>query len=191
MGDAMNTSIVAGSVADIAKKTNTSIAESFLNCDVMVIVDVSGSMNMPDSRRGQSRYEIALEELAQLQASMPGKIAVVGFSDTAELAPSGKPRMMGSGTDLAGALRFARMADGHDMRFVVVSDGIADEPEAAISVARGFEARIDTIFVGPESDREGGRLFLQHLAAASGGQSVTADCAQDLAEKVTMLLLHA
>lgn len=186
----MNTSIVVGSIADIADKTGTSIAESFLNCDALVIMDVSGSMAMTDSRGGRSRYEVALEELAALQASMPGKVAVIAFSDAAEFVPGGVPMLMGGGTNLAGALRFARMADGADMRFIAVSDGECDDEAAALSEAAMFEAHIDTVFVGPERYPIG-RAFLQRLAAASGGRSVTADRAQELATKIETLLLHA
>ena len=186
----MSNSIVVGSIADIAEKTGTSIAESFLSCDALVIVDVSGSMAANDSRGKRSRYEVALEELAKLQASMPGKVAVVAFSDGAEFVPGGVPMLMGGGTDLAAALRFARMADGADMRFIVVSDGEPDDETAALYEAQLYEAHIDTVFVGPERYPVG-RSFLQRLAAASGGRSVTADRAQELAVTLETLLLHA
>ncbi|NLX36052.1 MAG: VWA domain-containing protein [Chloroflexi bacterium] len=186
----MTCDIVVGSIADVAEKKGASIAESFMNCDAMVIIDVSGSMGMTDSRGGLSRYEVALEELAKLQASMPGKVAVVAFSDGAQFVPGGVPMMLGGGTDLAGALRFARIVDGTGMRFVVVSDGEPDDESAAMTEAQMFEARIDTVYVGPER-YPAGRSFLQRLAAASGGQSVTADRAQELAAQVETLLLHA
>ena len=186
----MNTSIVVGSIADIAEKTGTSIAESFLNCDALVIMDVSGSMAMTDSRGGRSRYEVALEELAALQATMPGKVAVIAFSSNVQFVPGGVPPLIGESTDLAAALRFARMADGVDMRFIVVSDGEPDEADAALREAAMYEAKIDTVFVGPERYPVG-RAFLQRLAAASGGRSVTADRAQELAVKLETLLLRA
>ena len=184
----MNSAIVVGSIADIAEKTGTSIAESFLSCDALVIVDTSGSMAANDSRGRKSRYEVALEELAKLQASMPGKVAVVAFSDSVEFVPGGVPMLMGGGTDLAGALRFARLADGAGMRFVVVSDGIADDPDAAIYETGLFEAPISSVYVGPENDRDGGRAFLQRLARESGGSSATALLTVGLAE-VTLKLL--
>ena len=186
----MTRDIVVGSIADIANKTGASIAESFMSCDAMVIIDVSGSMEMPDSRGGMSRYEVALEELAKLQAAMPGKVAVVAFSDGAQFVPGGVPMMLGGGTDLAGALRFAHVVDGTGMRFVVVSDGEPDDEADAQAVAATFTARIDTVYVGPERHPTG-RRFLERLAAASGGKAVTADRAQELAAQVTTLLLHA
>lgn len=183
-------SVVAGSLADIAARSNTSIAESFLSCEIVTIVDVSGSMEMRDSRGGQSRYRVALEELAKLQQSRPGKVAVIAFSDSVEFVPGGVPPMLGGGTDLAAALRFAHMADSAGMRFVVISDGYPDDDEAALREAAGYRGRIDTVYVGPESDRVG-REFLQKLATANGGQAVTADCAKELAAKIETLLLHA
>jgi hypothetical protein len=46
------------------------------------------------------------------------------------------------------------------------------------------------VYVGPEDEREG-REFLARLAAANGGQAVTADRAQQLAAKIETLLLEA
>ena len=39
---------------------------------------------------------------------MPGKLAVIAFSDSTVFAPGGQPPLLGSGTNLAGALRFAK-----------------------------------------------------------------------------------
>lgn len=186
----MNTSIVVGSLADIAAKGNVSLAESFLNCEVTTIVDVSGSMDAHDSRGGQSRYTIALEELAKLQKARPGKVAVIAFSQSVEFVPGGVPPMLGGGTDLAAALRFARMADSASMRFVVISDGYPDDDKAALAEAASYQGRIDTVYVGPESDRYG-RDFLARLAAANRGRAVTANRALELAATIETLLLHA
>ena len=186
----MTRQIVVGSIADVAKRSGTSIAESFMACDAMVIVDVSGSMAATDSRGGKSRYEVAIEELAALQASMPGKVAVVEFSDSPQFVPGGVPIHLGGSTDLAAALRFAHMIDGTGIRFIVVSDGEPDDAADALGVAATFEGQIDTVYVGPERNPIG-RDFLLRLAAASGGQSVTADRAQELAAKIETLLLHA
>lgn len=87
----MNTAIVAGSISAIAQQKNKSIAESFLQAEIVVIVDTSGSMENPDSRGGRSRYETACEELAALQGSLPGKVAVMSFSDRVQFCPAGIP----------------------------------------------------------------------------------------------------
>lgn len=182
--------VVKGSLADQARANNTSIAESFLNAALIVIVDASGSMAATDSRGGQSRHNVACAELADLQRSMPGKVAVIAFSTETVFVPGGAPPFLGGGTDLAGALQFAHVADTPGMRFVVISDGQPDDSSAALAEARKYTNRLDTIYVGPETDRLS-RKFLEQLAKASGGQSVSADRAQELAASIQSLLLSA
>lgn len=183
----MNTAIVAGSLQAIAQRDGMSLAESFVSADAVIIVDVSGSMAATDSRGGKSRYTVALEELARLQRDMPGRLAIIAFSDGTEFVPGGAPRMIGGGTDLAGALRFAKVADVTGMRFVLISDGFPDDEREALQVAKMYRAKVDTIFAGPIEDEEGKR-FLQRLAQVSGGQAVTADRVKDLARQTELLL---
>ena len=184
----MNNALVVGSLAQIAQAQNVSIAESFLNVDALILVDVSGSMDTTDSRGGQSRYDVALQELARLQGDLPGKLAVIGFSSTSQFVPNGRPAMIGSGTNLAGALEFVHVADDGDMRFIVISDGQPDEEEKALAVAAKFQGRIDGVYVGPEDDNRG-RLFLERLSKAHGGRAVVAAQACELASKTERLLL--
>jgi len=179
--------IVVGSLSDVAQKSDRGVAETFIDADVVIVVDTSGSMCATDSRGGKSRYDIALEELAKLQRSMPGKIAVIAFSDIAIFVPGGQPPFLSGGTNLAGALRFAKVADVSGIRFVVISDGEPDSRDDALAVARTYRNRIDVIYVGPEEQPEG-RAFLAQLARTSGGQAVTADRMNELAEAVTLLL---
>lgn len=190
----MNTSglstIVNGSLADQARHNNTSLAESFLSATLIVVIDVSGSMGATDSRGGRSRYDVACAELADLQQSMPGKVAVIAFSSDTVFVPGGVPPFLGGGTDLAGALQFAHVADTPGMRFVVISDGEPDDSAAALTVASTYAARIDCVYVGPEASPHG-RKFLQQLAKRSGGQSVTANRAQELRANIEALLLSA
>lgn len=186
----MNTAIVPGSLSAMAKNNNKSIAETFISCDVIIIVDTSGSMASKDSRGNRSRYDVACEELAKLQGSMPGKIGVLSFADSTMFCPGGQPYNMGGQTDLAGALQFAKVADVPGMRFVVISDGYPDSVDEALSVARGYKNQIDTIYVGPESDNSG-RDFLAQLAQAHRGQAVIASRANELAAVTQKLLLGA
>jgi hypothetical protein len=187
-GKTMNKNqIVSGSIGAIAQQSGKSIAESFISADIIVIVDTSGSMNARDSRGDKSRYDVACEELAGLQNSLPGKIAVISFSDDAVFCPSGVPLMLGAMTDLVKALQFAKVADIPDMRFILISDGEPNDPNAALAVAKTYKNKIDVIYVGPESYPIG-REFLQKLAAATGGLSVTADRAAELQAGVMQLL---
>jgi Mg-chelatase subunit ChlD len=179
--------IVKGSIADIARKTGVSIAETFLSCDVVCIVDTSASMGAKDSTGGKSRYDQACWELATLQGDLPGKIGVISFADSAAFCPNGTPTNLGGSTDLAGALKFAKIADQPGaMRFIVISDGEPNDSQGALKVAKTYHNKIDTIFIGPEGG--GGREFLKRLAAASGGQHVTAQQAKELASSVQKLL---
>jgi Mg-chelatase subunit ChlD len=183
----MTTAIVEGSVQAVAQASGQSIAESFVMCDVIVIVDTSGSMAQRDSRGEKSRYEVACEDLEAIQKSMPGRVAVISFSDEVEFCPGGIPVYKGGSTDLAKALRFAKMADVAGCRFILISDGEPDKPEEAMSVAKTYTARIDVVYVGPEANPIG-RFYLEKLAKASSGTTVTSDRASDLLSTVTKLL---
>lgn len=194
----MSTAIVPGSLAAIATQSNKSLAESFLSADVVVLIDVSGSMEAIDGKPWRSfetekntptrtRYDIACAELAKLQASLPGKIAIVAFSDLPEFTPGGTPRLIGNGTMLSMALQFVQPADG-TVRFIVISDGLPNDPGEALKVAATFTSRIDTIYIGPDDDYGGGKTFLQRLATAHQGQYVTVG-ADLLSSQVKTLLL--
>jgi Mg-chelatase subunit ChlD len=186
-----NRSIVTGSIQDIAVSTGKSIAQLFANAEIITIVDVSGSMSERDSRGGKTRYEVACEELAQIQRNRPGKVAVIAFSSTAIFCPGGIPVFECGGTNLSGALSYAKIADIPGMNIIVISDGEPQDPEKALTIAKTYKNKISTIFVGPE-DRPYGRDFLSKLAIATGGSTVTADRAKDLAENIeTLLLLKA
>lgn len=182
-----NNAIIPGSLGAISQQNGTSIAESFVNADVIIIVDTSGSMDQHDSRGGRTRYEVACEELKQLQASLPGKLALLSFSSDVMFCPNGIPFQFGGMTDLAKALKFAKVADVTGIRFIVISDGEPDSEEAALAVAKTFKNKIDTIFVGPENGE--GREFLNKLAKASGGTGVTTAQAKELSSNVQRLLL--
>ncbi len=182
-----NTAIVQGSLSAIAQQDGKSLAETFMNADVIIIVDTSGSMGSRDSRGGKSRYEVACEELASLQRTMPGKIAMINFSSEVRFEPGGFPFSMGGGTNLAKALRFVKVADLPDMRFILISDGQPDDENECMRVAITFKNHIDVIFVGDEKYPTG-RDFLERLAAATGGQAVTADKAKELQANIVMLL---
>ena len=178
--------IVPGSVSAIAKQSGKSIAETFLSVEMVILIDVSGSMACHDSRGGKSSYEVALEELAKLQANNPGKLGIIAFSSNPVFCPGGQPDLMGGGTNLTGALDFAKVADTGDMRFVVISDGEPDDDTTALTRAQSYKGRIDTVYVGPEGGS--GSEFMQLLAKRKGGMSLTAAKAQELAAATTLLL---
>lgn len=180
--------IIAGSLSALAKQENKSIAETFVSADCVVIVDTSGSMASHDSRGGKTRYEVACEELKQLQATHPGKIAVLAFSDQVEFCPFGIPTYFGGGTDMAKALQFAKIADVPGMQFILISDGEPNDPPKTLSIAKTYRNKISTIYVGPE-DQPAGREFLRKLAEATGGQAIISDRAKELKASIEKLYL--
>lgn len=185
----MKYEITKGSVADITKNENMSLAESFMTCDCVVLFDVSGSMCCHDGK-AEDRFTRGVNELKAIQGDYPGKYAIIQFADTVQFMPGGVPVMgaSGCGTDLTAALKFAKVADAiPDMRFVIISDGEPDNSLTAKRAAAQYNNRIDTIFIGDESDRMSGRVFLEELAAASGGKAVTT-AAENIAREVTLLL---
>ncbi len=186
----MDKSIVAvGSIADVMGRDNVSLAESFMHCDVLLLVDTSGSMMMKDAPGGVSRHEAARGELERLQRDQPGKIAIVSFSHQAQFCPSGIPHRFDMGTNMAGALEFVKPADDCGIRFFLITDGEPDNADETLKAARAFKSRIDCVYIGPETGR--GRAFLQQLADVTGGQAVQSEQVGMLAESVERLLLAA
>lgn len=183
------TKTVPGSLRAQAQAAGTSLAETFLSCDLIILVDVSGSMDAPDAPGGRVRYDAACDELAKLQASHPGKVGVIAFSTTPQFCPGGTPPFLAGGTNLAEALDYAHLVDGL-CELVVISDGEPNsEHQALQAAARYRESTISCVYVGPEGGA--GQAFLRRLAQASGGQAVTAAKTAQLAAQVERLLLAA
>lgn len=182
----INSEIVIGSITDMAQRKNQSIAESFMSCDCIILIDVSGSMTAEDGK-GKSRYDRACDALRNLQGSMQGKIAVVAFSSDVKFEPAGIPQFQFGSTDLVKGLQFIKSADMiPDMRFILISDGCPDDPIRSLTLAKTFKNRIDVIFVGDESNTNAIN-FMSQLAQMSGGKQVTADSAR-ISETATLLL---
>lgn len=187
----MTTAIVKGSLSSVARQNNQSIAQTFLACETLVLMDVSSSMCTTDATGGKSRYAAGCNELARLQATNPGRVGIIAWSSEVRFCPSGVPDDLGGTTDLANALQFVRPADGLGIQIVIISDGEPDDEARAISVARQFTSRIHTVFVGPEGSP--GADFLRRLADASGGQFArqSTDTLDQLGESIKRLLLAA
>lgn len=183
----MNNAIIPGSISSIAQQTGKSIAETFMRASCIVLMDVSGSMSGQDSRGGKSRFDAASEDLKGLQASMPGKLAVIVFADDVLFCPGGTPINLSGTTDLAKALRFTKVADIPGMKFILVSDGEPNDEGEALKVAKSYTNKIDVIYVGPET-RPDGRKFLESLAKSTGGQSTTCDRAMELGTGILSML---
>jgi len=178
--------IVQGSLSALSHRDNMTLAESFLNVDAILLVDMSGSMAAEDAPGGLARWDAAEQELRRLQESMPGKLAVIAFSSDVQFCPNGVPIRFGEGTDMAKALRFIKAADGLGIRIILISDGRPNDEEETLRVAASFESHIDTVYIGPDGGH--GRRFLLHLASESGGVFSKSTAPGLLAENVTLLL---
>lgn len=180
--------IVEGSLSAVAKKSNHSLAVGFMDVKAFVMVDVSASMGATDAGGGKSRYDAACEQLERLQGENPGEIAVACFSSESQFCPAGVPVFMNGSTDMVRALNTLKMADGTDIRLILISDGEPDNPQNTLDIAAMFKSKIDTIFVGNETGP--GREFLRDLSARTGGVSITNQTEQlgKLSENITRLI---
>ena len=187
--------IAEGSLSAIAKRENISLAESFADAKLVIMLDVSGSMEQCDAPIGGdfiSRHDAAEEQVRKLQKKYEGKVALFCFSGHVLFVPDGIPVRLNGGTAMNGALRFLKRADGIGLDIVLVSDGSpTDSEEAVLKTASTFSQKIDCIFIGPESDYSGGREFLQRLAQISGGRFVATEEVAIFLEDVEQLMLTA
>lgn len=180
--------IVKGSLSDVTQRDNLTLAESFLHCDAMLIIDTSGSMSTMDAPGGISRHQAAQEQLSALQQQLPGKIAVVSFSDGVQFCPSGIPHRFNGNTDMVKALQFVKPADNTGIKFILISDGYPDNPRQTLTAAGTFKSKVDTVFIGPEHDAKG-RRFLEKLANSTGGTFAQSAAPAMLHDPVERLLL--
>lgn len=178
--------VVTGSLQQVSQQKGITLAESFLDVDVLLIVDMSGSMSSNDAPGGISRYEAAEKELARLQNELPGKIGVIAFSSYPVFVPNGKPPRLDGSTDMAGALQFVKVADDTGIKFILISDGEPNDERKTLEVAKTFKTKIDTIFIGPEISK--GKEFLKRLASLTGGKQVNSKQVGMLAQPVKYLL---
>ena len=177
--------LIKGSLSDIAKRNNTSLAESFLSCDYLILVDTSGSMMSCDYAE-QTRYDRACSELATLQGNLQGKIAVFSFSYKCDFCPNGRPTFPDGSTALHRALAEVYMVDGLIEKLFIISDGEPDDANAALAQAAKFTTPIVTIFIGQSGSA--GEAFLKRLATAG---NTTLAGARELAATMQVLMLGA
>lgn len=178
--------LVKGSLQEISTQLNMGLAETFLNVEAIVLVDMSGSMSANDAPGYSSRYDAAEQELSKLQKEYPGKIAVISFSDFPVFSPNGIPQRFGGSTNMSAALEFVKMADDTEIQFILVSDGQPNSPEDTLRVARSFKSKINTIYIGPEGGS--GKYFLEKLASLTGGTFFKSKQVGLLAEPMRLLL---
>lgn len=182
-------SIVEGSIADVAARENIGLEEALMGAKVIVILDVSGSMDTPDAGEGMRRHDRAEIDLRRIQGEYPGQVALICFSSDVVFCPTGVPDRMNSMTDMARALEFVFPFDGTDTRFYLISDGEPNDEESTLRVARRFKTPISTIYIGPH-DATWAIEFLKRLSSLTGGRHVDADKIAELYDPAKRFLLQ-
>jgi hypothetical protein len=123
---------------------------------------------MNDPAGGRTKWEHLREALTQ--SWQPG-IRVITFSSTpSEIAkPEDLPKPSG-GTALALAL--TAISELRPSSTLVISDGLPDDPVAALSAADKLSGLINVIYCGPDSNA-GAQAFMSQLAKRGCGRVVT------------------
>lgn len=181
--------VIIGSLSQVAQKNNVSLSESFMSCDCLILIDQSGSMESHDAPDNMTRNQAAREQLTRLQKDYPGKIAIVSFASYAMFSPAGLPVDCGGSTNMIAGLEYIKPIDDTGVKIILISDGVPNDQSNTLKKAKEFKTAIQTIYIGPEDDREGGRVFLEKLSHATGGESLKGDAPGLLANQVEMLLL--
>ena len=185
----MTRDIAKGSIKDVA---GGDVAIALMNAKIVLLCDRSSSM-LEFARDGKCRAEIEDDIVAKFQAKHPGQIALVSFSDAAELREDGVLPYPGGGTTITSALNLAEPMVDIGMRAVLITDGEPGENEQmVIRSATRYKGRMDCIYVGPEVGRGGD--FCDRLARAVGGTNTICDLNKEpelLAERLGQLLLIA
>lgn len=163
-------SSVRGSLQSIANKQAITVAQAFVDAEIIVLLDVSASMTNRDGypHDMDSRFKKATNQLAKLQSENPGKVALICFDDRQTFEASGIGRQPHGNTDVAGVLQFVKQVDGTGMKIVLISDGEPDDEQRALDQARTFKTKIHTIYIGTENGL--GADFLKRLSDVTGGQ---------------------
>lgn len=138
--------------------------------EILVVCDLSGSMDDFIGNGGTSKYEhlkIALNDIRRSYS----KVRVILFSSGAEEWKGGTIPQPNGGTNLAGALAFARK--WKPKKTIIISDGVPDNEIAAQQEADAITGEVDTIYCGP--DGHPAIQFLRSLAHSTGGTNLNWD----------------
>jgi len=184
---------IEGSIQDIANQTGQTIESVFAACKAAVLLDVSGSMRDADVHFGneadrninvKSRFEAASDSLRDIQRLYKGHIAVICFSDSVQLCPSGVPYFQGGGTKLHSAMEYILPLDGSGMKFIIVTDGHPDNPDKCLKLKERFTQPFEIIGIGKGANKE----FLEKLGNFT---SISDQKDQMSLEGLSQKLLHA
>ena len=196
-------SIAEGSLKDIAQRQDMSLAEAFAGARLIILLDVSGSMDEKDAPSQDgfliTRHDAAEMQVRNLQSKYEGKVALFVFSDDVLFCPNGVPIRLNGLTAMNNALRYIKRADGIGIDIVLISDGQpTDGIQETLKTASTFKQKIDCIYIGSDNERYdnyygevSGKEFLKQLAELTGGNYVKTEEIAIFEEDVERLLLTA
>lgn len=173
-------------------------ALALMKSKMLILCDISGSMAGRDAELDgevMTRHGAAQAALDAVQEGFPGKVAVAAFCGNGTgLVPNGKLPSPQGDTPLFQALTdLYPKAQRGNKKFVVVSDGEpTDDKDGCLTLAESTKYPINTIYVGNRREGAEGRMFMEKLAAVSGGTHDIVDLkSMKLLEKKLVLLLTA
>lgn len=181
--------VVKGSLQDVSERTGSPLATTFMNAAVAVLCDTSISMEDRDGQ-ADSRYERMVQELAHLQNSKEGQVAVFSFSSDVVWCPGGVPTNLRGMTAMERGIDLWRKYNLHrmpDMQFFLISDGEPSNEQATLEAAQKFGKPINTIFVG-DPDNYQAQDFLKQLARATRATHQDDFTVDKLADRIVALL---
>lgn len=162
-------SVTKGSIFDVASSNDVKPEDVLAEADVIVMLDLSSSMTA-SLNDGSTRYDRAVEALADIQKQFPGRVVLITFSGTARTELGGLPGRPSGSTNIYAALEMAKQFDGMDCKFYLISDGEpTDTTDFQIfDLAKQFTDPIHCIFIGQDDDVEGQR-FMKELSRLTNG----------------------
>jgi hypothetical protein len=170
--DVLNRSMAKSDLDDLMRGARRSV----------LLVDCSGSMG-ESLNKGGRKIDALRSVVATLRETNPVPVAAFGGFETTVVDAVPEPT---GGTPLTRAIEFAHREGA--THAVIVTDGVADCEQSALSAARAFGGVIDTIYIGNGRDR--GAAFCKELAALTGGTASLTDLGKpkELAGSIRLML---
>ena len=154
----------------------------------VLVADVSGSMSSP-AWSGRSKASVLGAAVADLMRETPAP-CLIAFSSRVYDRVSVLPEPNGT---TALHLALACAVGYQPGATLVISDGQPDDEQHALAQAERLSGRIDTLYVGPDSDRAA-IDFMRRLARVGCGRDMRADLGRPqprLGSTIRQLLLSA
>jgi len=183
-----NSNLAEGSVFDTSNSQGVKPEDVLANCDVIVMLDISGSMDAFVYGANKNRWEAAVDQLRLIQRTFPGRVALIQFGGMVTgFRFNGIPDRPTGSTPMHEAMAIAHDFDNQGKQFYLISDGQPDRVEIVHQWAKAFVSPINTIFIGDDNDISGIRL-LGEVSRFSGGEASGKLEPQMLGEAMKLLI---